>query len=202
MPLYRRWHHLHDIIFALVMWLRTYWINAFQWWSSISSSTPEYARIISTQVSQTIPLEIVKCYICPACLSVYNTMLMSIQVNCLSIKSIDKLYWIDYELLSYKIFFHFKMSLELTKKHIKSGITWESSAKGADILYCQFRMATILIFFCIPDTRTTLFAVFFIILQPYITPCKIAKTCHKVCNFSEFPPRYVVYIWETYLVCS
>ena len=27
-------------------------------------------------------------------------------------------------------------------------------------------------------------------LYPYVTPCKITKTCHKVPNFSEFPPNY------------
>ena len=27
---------------------------------------------------------------------------------------------------------------------------------------------------------------FFKTLCPYLTPCQIAKTCHQVCNFSEF----------------
>ena len=31
---------------------------------------------------------------------------------------------------------------------------------------------------------------------PYLTPCKVLKSCHKVHDFLKFPPRYIAFLWD------
>lgn len=59
---------------------------------------------------------------------------------------------------------------------------------GAKIWYSLFRMAAILNFMHTgyQGVTPTCMRWFLKTLYPYLTPCQISKTCHKVHNFSEF----------------